>query len=457
MSRVYEMTAGAVIDAEGRTVVNGVVTIYNAETGGAAIAPGTIRQSDGTAWPLEGVKTDGNGKVKLQWPDSAGDEPAKLWVDTSRGRWPLEPADLSSRVADLEINGVGSGGAAPQNERGDYTTAQADDANFAIGDVFSWQGGRHAVFEPFVGGATPDLSKTIFLGADASAIQISVAEDEDANTATFWYALPSGMYATQTLVRVDTPGGTVGGVFDPADITNEWNRLTMPTTKMASWAATAGSIPLTHSNSLNGASTGYNAGAFGGKGGFVLENDERYADLAADRSLDPGDGWGCAYVVIENFGPLATTDGADMAVLSLYPAGFGGGTATVQVRFVMHDSGSVKTYSWVVRMAGEADMVVAAGTLPGLNASFQRVANPTSVALLLKGEASFLAVNGLQKGATLPLTGKSARIFDLRPDGPTGPERGIEAIWSAGWTTQGLPNSAAAQAWVADRLAAAQA
>lgn len=101
MPRTYVMTAGAVIDAEGRTVVNGVVSIYDALTGGTVIAPGTLRQADGSAWPIEGVKTDGNGAVRVLWPDTSGDPPDMLYVDSARGRWEMPPADLSARLTEV--------------------------------------------------------------------------------------------------------------------------------------------------------------------------------------------------------------------------------------------------------------------------------------------------------------------------------------------------------------------
>lgn len=104
MPRTYVMTAGAVIDAEGRTVVNGVVSIYSVLSGGTPIAPGLLRQADGSAWPIEGVKTDGNGAVRVLWPDTSGDPPAMLYADSARGRWEMPPADLSARLVELEEN-----------------------------------------------------------------------------------------------------------------------------------------------------------------------------------------------------------------------------------------------------------------------------------------------------------------------------------------------------------------
>lgn len=448
MSTTYEMSAGAVIDAEGRTVVNGVVSIYYTLTGGTPVPPATLRQSDGSAWPIEGVKTDGNGAVRVQWPDASGDAPDVLYADSARGRWIMPPIDLSTRLKALEEGGVG--GAAQLNERGDYTNG----ASYAIADVFTYNGGRYAVAEAFTAGPTPDLDNTIFLGADASAVPVTVDEDEDADTGTVAFLLPSGKYLIYTGARSDGDGG--GGSFSEADVTNEWGHANVPHT-ITNWTATKGTVVGGYGNDLATpnawAATGYDPAAFGGTGGFTLQNDGLAAHLAAPVSLDPGDDWGAAYVVMDDWGIDASDiDGTNRIILALQNAAR---SFQVRVLWRLHNDGTTKTYSWVVQASGQSDLVVPVGALAGLNGPSQVVEAPTSIALHYKGSASYLAVNGTQMGATINLTGLSAEWLDINPhSGESALFRGYGTYWSWGWTTAGMPETDT-KAWVADRLAAA--
>lgn len=409
-------------------------------TPGAAAAVTIATDGTVSTTPLSGLATTTDLGTKLAKPANPG-APAVPVIATD------------GTVTTTPLSGLGGGGGATLNETGDYETGTA----YAVGDLFTYLDVRYVVLAAFTGGATPDLAKAAPLGPDPAATVQVIVEETQVSYPLEVDGVPGFVVCPGTWVAAADPG------FDPSKVTNQWSRATMPTTKTASWDGTVGSVPLAYAASLNGASTGYSAGAFNTKGGMVLENDERWADVGDDPDgtagagwdLDPGSGWGCAFVVLENFGPIAVTDGANMIALSLYHAGFAG-NAVAQVRLVMSD-GSPKTYSWIVRMDGEADVVVPVGSLPGLDTVTQRVTQPTSIALLLKGNASYLSVNGVQKGGALPLGGKTARIYDVRPDGPTGLERGVETVWGGGYTTFGHANAAAAEAWVAAELAAAQA
>lgn len=201
--------------------------------------------------------------------------------------------------------------------------------------------------------------------------------------------------------------------------------------------------------------TGYDATAFGGKHGFVLQNDAFAADFTSVQSLDPGSGWGCAYVIMDDWGIDASdVDGQERNVLQVQDASRAN---VARVRLRLNNTGELdgsgKTYSWVIQVAGESDIVVSVGALSGLNGPSQVIESATSVAMHFKGASSYMAINGTQVGSMFDTTGLTARWLDLNPHGGDGP-RGYGDYWSWGWTISGM-TEAQTKAWVADRLAAA--
>lgn len=247
-------------------------------------------------------------------------------------------------------------------------------------------------------------------------------------------------------------GGTSGSGpgFDEGDITNEWGHATVPHTTVG-WPDTIGGVDATFATGISGASTGYDSGA----DVFMLENDEMYANLGSAYELNPGVGYGCAYVVYDTFGMTATADGTQPTVLAMLD---GSAAPLVTIRFLLNDDGVDKTYYWLIKVAGHTDVTVPVGALPGLNEDTYRVNTPTSIALVFKGASSYLSVNGAQVGSVLDLSGTSARYIDLNPySGESGLVRGFGGVYSFGWSTSGFPTAAACEAWVADRLAAASA
>lgn len=313
------------------------------------------------------------------------------------------------------------------------------------------------------GEVTPDAIVAATTGADldlGAATTIGGATpgaftmDKVAGTVAFETDTP-GEYLVFSggVLSTSGGGGGGGGGFDEANVTNEWGHANVPHTNVA-WPDTVGGIDAAFVTDAGSVLTGYDATAFGGKGGFKLSNDAFAADLGTNINLDTNPGWGAAYVVMEHWGINdVDADGTPRIILALQDAAR---SNVIRVMFMLHNTAGTKTYSWRVQIAGQSDIDIPISSLPGLDAADQHVTNATSITIVTKGASSFLSVNGAQVGSAFDLSGKVARWLDLNPHSGDGSgARGDGVYWSFGWTTSGHATSAAAQAWVADRLAAA--